>query len=53
MSIPDHSGRVRTYTGKQQDLALLDRIAGECAPDGFDVIIDDCSHIGVLTKKSF
>lgn len=52
-SVPDTTGRVRTYQGKQQDLALLQRIGNECAPDGFDVIIDDCSHIGVLTKTSF
>ncbi|HYX42220.1 MAG TPA: hypothetical protein VE821_11005, partial [Pyrinomonadaceae bacterium] len=37
----------------QQDTELLDRIARECAPDGFDVIIDDCSHIGVLARVSF
>jgi SAM-dependent methyltransferase len=45
--------RVRTYQGAQDDFALLDRIARECAPDGFDVIIDDCSHNGAITKRSF
>ncbi|MBV8738459.1 MAG: hypothetical protein JO007_14600 [Alphaproteobacteria bacterium] len=34
-------------------LALLDRIASEYAPDGFDIIIDDASHIAKLTKISF
>ena len=53
IAVPDATARIRTYTGKQQDLALLDRIGAECAPNGFDIIIDDCSHIGVLTKKSF
>jgi SAM-dependent methyltransferase len=51
--LADTTGRIRKYQGKQQDLALLNRIGAECAPDGFDVIIDDCSHIGVLTKSSF
>jgi capsule polysaccharide export protein KpsC/LpsZ len=37
----------------QQDTDLLDRLAGETAPEGFDVIIDDCSHIGELTRISF
>ncbi len=53
VTVPDATGRIRIYQGKQQDLALLDRIAAECAPQGFDIVIDDCSHIGVLTKTSF
>lgn len=51
---PDPSSdRIRVYRGEQQDLALLDRIARERAPGGFDVIIDDCSHIGAPTRISF
>ena len=53
IKIDDPSGRIRLYNGMQQDTALLDRIAGETAPQGFDVIIDDCSHIGELTRISF
>jgi len=53
VSIDDASGRIHTYQGPQQDTALLTRIAHEVAPDGFDVIIDDCSHIGVLSRVSF
>lgn len=53
VEIDDASGRIRTYRGEQQDTQLLDRIAKETAPDGFDVIIDDCSHIGELTRISF
>jgi SAM-dependent methyltransferase len=53
VQLADPTGRIRTYQGWQQDTALLDRIARECAPEGFDVIIDDCSHIGVLTRVSF
>lgn len=47
------SGRVMTYQGEQQDTALLDKIAQERAPGGFDVIIDDASHVGQLTRISF
>lgn len=49
----DMTGRIQVYQGRQEDIALLDRIAQETAPDGFDVIIDDCSHIGELTRISF
>lgn len=53
VQLHDKSGRIRTYQGAQQDTELLDRIARETAPEGFDVIIDDCSHIGVLCRASF
>jgi len=49
----DPSGRIRLYQGKQQDLRLLDRIARENAPSGFDIIIDDCSHLAQLSHQSF
>lgn len=51
--VADETGRVRVYRGAQQDAGLLDRVARECAPEGFDIIIDDCSHIGALTRASF
>ena len=51
--VDDPTGRVSTYQGAQQDTALLDRIAQENAPEGFDIIIDDCAHIGVLARASF
>ncbi|MBA3240415.1 MAG: class I SAM-dependent methyltransferase [Acidobacteria bacterium] len=53
VEIEDASGRIRVYQGPQQDTALLDRIAAETAPEGFDIIIDDCSHIGELARISF
>ena len=53
VSLDDPTGRVRTYRGAQQDTELLDRIARENAPEGFDIIIDDCAHIGVLARASF
>jgi len=45
--------RVRFYKGSQDDGVFLDRVSQECAPDGFDIIIDDASHIGTLTHASF
>lgn len=53
VALPDQSARIRIFEGMQQDTKLLDRIARETAPEGFDVIIDDCSHIGELTRISF
>jgi hypothetical protein len=52
-SVDDPSGRIATYRGEQDDLALLDRIAAEVAPDGFDVVIDDASHVAAPTRTSF
>ena len=45
--------RVHVYQGSQDDRTLLDRIAQECAPDGFDVVIDDASHVGILSRDSY
>ena len=55
MNIPtlEVGARVRMFVGNQADTSLLTRVAAEVAPDGFDVIIDDCSHIGALAKVSF
>ncbi len=53
VTLDDPTGRIRVFQGEQQDRDLLDRIAAEVAPGGFDVIIDDASHIGQLTRISF
>lgn len=53
IKIEDETGRIRIYQGAQQDTALLDRIASEVAPGGFDIIIDDCAHIGAYARTSF
>lgn len=45
--------RVRVYQGFQQDPTILAQISTEMAPDGFDVVIDDASHIGRYTAESF
>jgi len=44
---------IRMYKGSQADTKLLTDVAEENAPDGFDVIIDDASHVGELTKIAF
>lgn len=49
----DQTDRVHVYQGSQGDRDLLTSIARERAPEGFDIIIDDCSHAGGLTEISF
>jgi hypothetical protein len=53
IEIDDPTGRIHQYHGAQEDTELLSRIVQEQAPNGFDIIIDDCSHIGELTRISF
>lgn len=53
IELDDASGRIHLYNGYQQDKAILDRIRAEVAPDGFDLIIDDASHIGRYTAETF
>lgn len=53
IDIEDPTGRIKFYSGLQEDEKLLDKVSAECAPEGFDIIIDDCSHIGSLSQKSF
>ncbi len=45
--------RIHIYEGDQADTKFLSRVANEVAPDGFDIIIDDASHIGELTQIAF
>jgi cephalosporin hydroxylase len=45
--------RIRMFKGDQTDIEFLRQVALETAPDGFDIIIDDASHMGELTKRSF
>jgi hypothetical protein len=51
--IDDETGRVQVYQGLQQDTSFLDHVRDDAAPDGFDIVIDDASHIGELTRISF
>ena len=45
--------RVSIYEGDQADTNFLTGVANRIAPEGFDIILDDASHIGELTKKAF
>lgn len=45
--------RVRVFQGGQQDTTFLSEVARQAAPEGFDIIIDDASHFGDLTKIAF
>lgn len=45
--------RVHLYEGSQADEAFLSGIASKHAPNGFDLIIDDASHIGRLSSESY
>lgn len=51
--LTEPQSRIRFYQGSQDDPTLLDRIAKECAPEGFDIVIDDASHVGTLSRSSF
>jgi hypothetical protein len=53
IDLADDSGRIHLYQGFQQDHQILDTIRAEVAPGGFDVIIDDASHLGEYTAASF
>jgi SAM-dependent methyltransferase len=44
--------RIHFIRGSQDDQAVLDR-AGMIAGGPFDLIVDDASHIGYLTKRAF
>lgn len=51
--ISDSTGRIRVYAGYQEDLPFLNRIFEEVAPYGCDIVIDDASHRGDMTRTSF
>jgi len=45
--------RIQLFQGSQADTGFLSEVAMKAAPEGFDIIIDDASHIGELTKTAF
>jgi hypothetical protein len=47
------SERIRLFEGNQADPHFLNQVSEEVAPEGFDIVIDDASHIGELTKIAF
>ncbi|MFN8161387.1 MAG: hypothetical protein U0R52_10155 [Solirubrobacterales bacterium] len=48
----DLGPRVNLVSGDQSDPDLLGRLRETYAPQGFRVVIDDASHIGVTTARS-
>ena len=49
----DHGERIHIFEGNQADPQFLSQVGNNVAPEGFDIIIDDASHIGELTKTAF
>ena len=49
----DPGERIHIFEGSQTDLQFLSQVANDIAPEGFDIIIDDASHMGELTKTAF
>jgi len=49
----DPGERVHIFEGNQADPQFLSQVAKKVAPEGFDIIIDDASHLGELTKTAF
>ncbi|MBW6512545.1 MAG: class I SAM-dependent methyltransferase [Desulfuromonadaceae bacterium] len=47
------SERINVFEGSQADTHFLTEVATKVAPAGFDIIIDDASHVGNLTKTAF
>lgn len=45
--------RIKLFQGSQGDKKFLSEVANTVAPQGFDIIIDDASHVGELTKIGF
>ena len=45
--------RIQLFKGSQADTQFLSEVATSVAPEGFDIIIDDASHIGELSKTTF
>lgn len=48
----DMGPRVHVVEGSQADPELMQLVRERYAPEGFDVIIDDASHLGVTTAQS-
>lgn len=56
IKLPHHfvpGERIQIFKGSQADEQFLSEVANKTAPEGFDIIIDDASHIGALTKTAF
>jgi hypothetical protein len=47
------SERIEVFQGSHADTRFLSEVVGKTASDGFDIIIDDASHINQLTRTAF
>jgi len=47
------TNRIVSKMGSQADEQFLTALSADYAPRGWDLIIDDCSHVGSLSQKSF
>ena len=45
--------RIALFQGSQADCQFLTEVAQNTAPQGFDIIIDDASHVAALTRPGF
>jgi hypothetical protein len=45
--------RIQIFEGNQADERFLSEVANKTSPEGFDIIIEDASHIGELSKRTF
>lgn len=52
-NVASKSGRIFEFKGYQQDTDFLDAVARKVAPEGFNIIIDDASHIGDISRITF
>jgi len=52
-SFSDESGRIRIFPCDQGNAPGIRAAARSASPDGFDIIIDDASHMGTLTAITF
>ena len=52
LPVLDTEPRIRMYGGAQDDSSLLARVREESAPSGFDIVIDDGAHIGLISMRS-
>lgn len=56
IKLPDQfppTDHILLFQGSQDDPTFLTYVAKKVAPQGFDIIIDDASHYGELTKRAF
>jgi hypothetical protein len=49
----DGFNNVTLYQGDQRDESFLLELVSRHAPNGIDIVIDDASHIGSLSKRTF